>query len=314
MLAVFSLFDSFPFPEGYDLRICYKDGGNARMKASNLPRKSESMFQKLKSWLKASTWRFYSFVAGTTFLVWFCPWVLLLHTGTLLYYPYNEDGKSRFPRLTGPVTGLLSDDWVGGDDIPAFCFDALVAAEDTRFFDHWGLEWGLMADNLQRRIQGRPVRFGGSTLTQQLVKNAFLSRDRSLLRKSREALGALILDVSMGKRQQLTWYLNAVEFGPNLYGVRQGAAAYFKKEPEDLSPSECASLVAILPNPKLWGSSLRRKRLSQFMRKRYGTVVYRAKILEQASKKDVRLAMKADPFGRSVLLPAYALKKKRRRS
>jgi membrane peptidoglycan carboxypeptidase len=96
--------------------------------------------------------------------------------------------------------------------------------------------------------KGKPPR-GASTLTQQLAKNLFLTRERSLRRKVLELALALLLESTLGKERILEIYLNVIEWGPGVYGLRQAVRHYFGKEPADLSPKEMAFLVALIPGP-----------------------------------------------------------------
>ncbi|MFZ9521769.1 MAG: biosynthetic peptidoglycan transglycosylase, partial [Silvanigrellaceae bacterium] len=120
---------------------------------------------------------------------------------------------------------------------------------------------------------------GGSIITQQLSKNAFLSRERSYIRKAREIVGAILLDATSTKDMQLNWYFNIVEFGPNIYGIKDAAQFYFKKAPSALSQRECASLVAILPSPNKWNKSLKAGAPSGFLAARVGTIQARMNMI-----------------------------------
>lgn len=244
------------------------------------------------------------------FLAWFVPWVLTLYLGVLVYFPYKPDGKSRYVRVTGPVAALFGADWTPRSEIPKACVAAVVAGEDARFFEHRGVDWESV--RLSYRVNekaGRPKR-GGSTITQQLVKNTFLSRKRSYVRKARELVGALLLDLTMSKESQLTWYLNVVEFGPNVYGIERAAQYYFKKGAAKLTPSECVQLAVILPRPNRWNRSLVTRRYAPFFQRRYRTICNRIRILGLLEDADMRLARTQAPFpvGEAPLLSAPQLR------
>lgn len=213
-------------------------------------------------------------ILSVIFVLWFIPWVLVLHLGLVAYFPYHADGQTRYLRFSGPVVGSLTDSgWTSSKDIPSACKNALVAAEDGQFYSHRGIDIdGLKNAWAKNQRRGR-IRMGGSTITQQVVKNIFLSRNRSYLRKSREILGALLLDLTMSKDKQITWYLNVVEFGPELYGIENAASYYFNKKPKNLSFSQCVALIGILPDPKKSGPALKRNQLSSRMRSRYRQIV-----------------------------------------
>lgn len=127
---------------------------------------------------------------------------------------------------------------------------AVLVSEDSRFFEHHGIDWGAVqaARTRNRRFpKRRPL--GASTITQQLAKNLFLTRERSYRRKLQEAALALHLESTLGKRRILEIYLNVIEWGPGLHGLGPAARHYFGKNPQDLTPREGAFLVALIPGP-----------------------------------------------------------------
>ncbi|NBW82369.1 hypothetical protein EBR21_11505, partial [bacterium] len=166
-----------------------------------------------------------------------------------------------------------------GAEIPKSCKLALVAAEDTKFFIHHGIDFESLEKSYEYNQRRQKKKRGGSTITQQLVKNAFLSRERSYIRKAREIVGAVLLDATSSKDMQLNWYFNIVEFGPNVYGIKDAAQFYFKKAPAALTQRECASLVAILPSPNKWNKSLKAGAPSGFLAARVGTIVARMSMI-----------------------------------
>lgn len=218
-------------------------------------------------------------IAVAAAAAWFIPWVFTLHLGVLVYFPYQPRSQERYMRVTGPWSGAYSRNWVDGKDIPKACKLALVAAEDTKFFIHHGIDLESLEKSYEYNQRKRKAKRGGSTITQQLVKNAFLSRERSYLRKAREIIGAILLDATAGKDMQLNWYFNIVEFGPNIYGIKDAAQFYFKKQASALSQRECASLVSILPSPNRWNKSLKSGSPSGFLSARIGTVMTRMKMI-----------------------------------
>jgi penicillin-binding protein 1B len=130
---------------------------------------------------------------------------------------------------------------------------AAVASEDRRFFHHMGLDLLGMGRATVRNVRAGAVVEGGSTITQQLVKNLFLSRRRSLLRKFHEALLALMVELRYSKEQILEFYLNQIYLGQrgpwSVCGVEEGALYYFNKHAYDLAPGEAALLIGIIPAP-----------------------------------------------------------------
>ncbi len=166
-----------------------------------------------------------------------------LRGGTVTWRVRDAEGGWTV-RSTGPgqpgYVPLRSAGW-----LPA----AVIAAEDSAFREHGGFDLGAIREALDQAAAGAPLR-GGSSLTQQLAKNLFLDgRDRTLVRKLRELLYTLEMERTLGKEHILELYLNVVEFGPDLHGIRAAADRYFAKRPERLSIREAAFLAAILPAP-----------------------------------------------------------------
>ncbi len=219
----------------------------------------------------------------TLAILWFVPWVFVLYFGGVIYFPYEADGSSRFVRITGPAIGFLNkDNWAKEKDIPKSCRAALIAAEDTRFYEHAGVDFASIEMAMKRNERRGKIRWGGSTITQQLVKNVFLNRKRSYLRKAREATGAVFLDAIMRKDLQVTWYFNVVEFGPRLYGINAAAKHYFHKPPARLNLNECVMLVSLLPDPKKSHRAIEKRVLPRYLQARYNRIINRLRISQPA--------------------------------
>jgi monofunctional biosynthetic peptidoglycan transglycosylase len=129
---------------------------------------------------------------------------------------------------------------------------AVLVAEDINFFSHHGFDWAEIKSALEESVGDRETARGASTISQQLVKNLWLSPGRSPLRKAKEAMLTWQVERALGKRRILELYLNVVEFGPGIYGVGRAAQVYFGKPPADLSETEAALLAASLPRPRSW--------------------------------------------------------------
>ncbi|TKA88995.1 monofunctional biosynthetic peptidoglycan transglycosylase [Guyparkeria sp. SB14A] len=129
---------------------------------------------------------------------------------------------------------------------------AVVASEDDRFMDHWGIDLVGLRHAMERNLEAGEIVAGGSTITQQLAKNLFLSAEQSLWRKGQEALIALMLEAVLGKRRILELYLNYAEWGNLLYGIEAAARHYHGKSASQLTRNEAAQLAAMLPNPRFY--------------------------------------------------------------
>ena len=134
-------------------------------------------------------------------------------------------------------------------ELPEHVTGAFVAVEDRRFYRHWGLDLRSIARALRNNARAGEVEEGGSTITQQLAKNAFLSNERTLRRKAQEALIALYLEARLSKEEILSRYLSSVYFGDGVFGLRAAARHYFNKAPDDLSLGEAALLAGIVKAP-----------------------------------------------------------------
>jgi penicillin-binding protein 1A len=160
----------------------------------------------------------------------------------------------------GPVADVLvgpeSPDFIPLAEVPPLFLRAVLLAEDANFYGHSGIDLAeippAIAENLAR---GAYVR-GASTIPQQLAKNLFLSKRKTLGRKLEEASLALLLDSTLGKERELEIYLNIVQWGPGLYGLRPAARHYFGKYVADLTPREIAFLVCLIPGPVKYQKSI----------------------------------------------------------
>jgi hypothetical protein len=147
-------------------------------------------------------------------------------------------------------------DYVALEDVPPLFIQALLLAEDAGFRGHHGIDLSAIAEAVVGSLGSGDAPRGASTITQQIVKNLLLSPERTLSRKLSEIPLALVLDSRLDKERLLEIYLNIVEWGPDLYGLRPAAAHYFGKGPDQLTPKEMAFLVRLIPGPVKYQSSL----------------------------------------------------------
>jgi monofunctional glycosyltransferase len=125
---------------------------------------------------------------------------------------------------------------------------AVIAAEDARFYQHHGFDWDAMEIAAEGDLEGGRIR-GGSTLTQQLVKNLFFGTGRSILRKGAEFTLVPVAELVLGKRRILELYLNVVEWGPGVYGAESACRYYYRTSARSIDRQQAAQLAAILPLP-----------------------------------------------------------------
>lgn len=151
--------------------------------------------------------------------------------------------------LTGDFSYVAHSDWVSMDEISPWMALAVVAAEDQRFPDHWGLDVEAIEKALSHNEKHENRIRGASTLSQQTVKNLFLWDGKSWLRKGLEAGLTVTTEAVWTKRRILTVYLNIAEFGDGIFGVEEASQRYFHKPASRLTMSEAALLAGVLPNP-----------------------------------------------------------------
>ena len=125
---------------------------------------------------------------------------------------------------------------------------AVIAAEDARFYEHHGFDWHAMQIAAEDDLEGGRIR-GGSTLTQQLVKNLFFGTGRSILRKGAEFTLVPVADLVLGKQRILELYLNVVEWGPGVYGAESACRYHYRTSARGIDRQQAAQLAAILPLP-----------------------------------------------------------------
>ncbi len=148
------------------------------------------------------------------------------------------------------ATGPGSRRFTPLDKIPVYVQQAALATEDMNFFKHRGFAPGLIKRAILLNMDKGWYVYGGSTITQQLVKNLFLSREKTLARKLEEAIIVWELERRIPKERTLELYLNCIEFGYHIYGIADAAKAYFNKTPMELTLNEAAFIMATKPNPK----------------------------------------------------------------
>jgi monofunctional biosynthetic peptidoglycan transglycosylase len=179
-----------------------------------------------------------------------------------------------------------SPDYAKLNQISAHAKHAIVFSEDAAFWDHQGIDWDELQKSFEANLEKGRFARGGSTITQQLAKNVYLSAEKSLWRKAREAIIALRIERLYEKSFILERYLNVVEFGEGLYGIKPAAQFYFRKSPAELSIAESAFLAFLLPSPKRYAASFRQKQLSTFARKQTHEIVDRLHRFKKISEEE----------------------------
>ena len=173
--------------------------------------------------------------------------------------------------------------WVSLKEISTFGRWAIVLSEDWSFYQHQGVDVEQMKVAIEEMWKESRFR-GASTITQQMIKNVFLTEDRTLWRKVNEYALTAEAEKTLSKNKILEIYLNSIEFGPSIYGIKAAARHYFGKHPSMLSPRESAFIAMLLPSPKRYYVSFKRKRLTTFARNRVKSVLEKLRMAKVITK------------------------------
>lgn len=194
------------------------------------------------------TWSVICVVLGLCWLIYLYACFSLPHVADLHDHPPD------FTAFMRVANGDVHYQWVPLGEISPYLQRAVIAAEDERFYTHPGFDWIAIRRAAQANWRRRTFKFGGSTITQQLAKNLYLSADKTPFRKVKELLIALKLERDLSKERILELYLNVVEWAPGIYGAEAATHHYFGGHAKNLSPAHAAFLASILPNPTRLGS------------------------------------------------------------
>jgi monofunctional biosynthetic peptidoglycan transglycosylase len=233
------------------------------------------------------------FVLGVAYVT---PPVGTILAGKPLTVTRWEKGQGKVARAVGPG----ESEWLKLEKVSFHTIHAVVTAEDARFFQHSGLDWHEIWESFSYNWQqGRYAR-GASTITQQVVKLLFLENDKNLMRKIREASGALLLEWYCEKNTILEWYLNLVDFGSGVYGIKQAAQYYFATDPQLLTIPQSILLASVIPSPNRWSNSLRDKKLTPVGQQRFRAILARMRSEGFVNQRQCRIAQLTGNFGSPV--------------
>jgi len=147
-------------------------------------------------------------------------------------------------------TYRIYQSWVSLSKISPYLIKAVLIAEDDKFWRHEGFDYESIQKAIEKDIKAKRFKFGGSTLSQQLARNLYLSSEKSLLRKISEAIITWKMEKTLSKKRILELYLNVVEWGEGIFGVEAASRHYYEKSSSELTAQEAARLASVLPNPR----------------------------------------------------------------
>lgn len=195
-------------------------------------------------------------------LLWLLLWMVLAYQlwlfAHVLWYRSHAPSETAFmaTRLselrTRKPTATLEYRWVPYSQMSPNIKKAVIAAEDSRFTRHHGFDWEGLQNAFDKNLARGRIVAGGSTISQQLAKNLFLSPSRNPLRKAQEAVITLMIETTMSKRRILELYLNVIEWGERQYGIEAAARHYFRTSAGRLTPNQAARLAGMITNPRFY--------------------------------------------------------------
>jgi monofunctional glycosyltransferase len=170
----------------------------------------------------------------------------------------------------------LKYQWVAYAKISNQLKRAVIASEDAKFLDHEGFDWEGIEKAYEKNLKKGRIVAGGSTISQQLAKNLFLSSQRTPWRKGQEAIITLMLEKMMSKRRILEIYLNVIEWGNGVFGAEAAARHYFRTSAANLGASQAAKLAAMIPNPRFYDAH----RNTRYLNRHAATIQARMRFVE----------------------------------
>ena len=208
--------------------------------------------------------------------------VLCLLSLLVISVIYRMMSLDQYPRLDSCLRASVSkkilcsqsDSYVRLESISEDLIQPIITSEDDKFYFHKGFDWKELRSSIAANSRAFSFIRGGSTITQQLVKNIYLSQKKSIIRKIKEAILAHQIEQKYPKSLILEKYLNAIEFGSDIWGIKNASQHYFSKEPRDLVILEGLYLSTLLPNPKRYSKSFKDKKLTPYLKKRMKRILY----------------------------------------
>lgn len=199
-----------------------------------------------------------SFLRG---LKWFALFILAYQLWIFLHICWwiqHNPSTSAFMRVRLEVMqeknpdAVLKHKWVDYKNISPNLKRALIASEDSKFLDHEGFDWDGIQKAYKKNLKKHKIVAGGSTISQQLAKNLFLSTKRTPWRKAEEVMITLMLEATMSKHRIFEIYLNVIEWGNGIFGAEAAARYYYQTSAKNLSAAQAAKLAAMVPNPRYY--------------------------------------------------------------
>jgi monofunctional biosynthetic peptidoglycan transglycosylase len=187
---------------------------------------------------------------------------LLLDIGLYFIYPDVSELKKTYPKKTAFMKyreqewerkgkkNKIIHQWVPLSHVSSYVIKAVIIAEDDKFWSHEGFDFEAMQKAIEKDIKKKQFAAGGSTISQQLAKNLYLSPSKNPVRKIKEAILTWRIERNISKKRIIELYLNVAEWGDGIFGIETAARRYYGKAASELTAKEAARLASVLPNPR----------------------------------------------------------------
>ena len=227
--------------------------------------------------------------------LWFVPPVYKLRSGPIVVTRYTKTFGE-----TKATVGPSLPGWITTKAVSHHVLHAIVAAEDGRFYEHRGFDLAAIKKSYEVNVKRKRYARGASTISQQVVKMAFLGREKTMLRKAREAVGTMLMEAILTKDQILEWYINLAEFGDGVYGIKDGCWHYFHTKPELLTIDQSIHLALVLPSPNAWSRGLRLRHLTAFGHRRFAAILRTMRGMGYVTPTQWASTLRIGDFGRPI--------------
>jgi monofunctional biosynthetic peptidoglycan transglycosylase len=213
-----------------------------------MTRRLGAVLQRLALWLKRTVLLAFGLILA--YQGWLFAWIV--------WWNWFDPGTTRFMEIrlaemqADDPTARLQREWAAYRQISIHLKRAIIAAEDARFVDHEGFDWQGIQKAIEKNQKKGKVVAGGSTISQQLAKNLFLSPAKTPWRKAEEAVITLMLEAVWSKQRIFEVYLNVIEWGNGVFGANAAARHYYGIAAAQLSPEQAATLAAMVPSPRFY--------------------------------------------------------------
>ena len=218
---------------------------------------------------------------------------LFVSMGVYFIYPDVSKLKKTFPKKTAfmeyredewqreGIKKKIRQRWVPLSQVSPFAIKAVIIAEDDKFWSHEGFDYEAIQKAIEKDIKKRKFAVGGSTISQQLAKNLYLTPSKNPVRKIKEAILTWRIERNLSKKRIIELYLNVAEWGDGLFGIETASRSYFGKHASELSAREAARLAAVLPNPRKFNPTGSSKYVENRSDRIYNIMVRRGIVIQE---------------------------------